>query len=214
TRYCTDVAKMIEAPVFHVNGDDPEAVCMVAQLAIEFRMKFRRDVVIDMYCYRKHGHNETDEPAFTQPLLYKKIATHPQVSVVLSKKLIAEGTITQAESEGIKAEYTASLEKNLEKAKAAEVAKTQKRAAAIEAQKFTGSTAIFQPDYHFKNVATKVSNDVLDIVARGLTTVPSEFKRNPKIKRFLESRSQACKEGGPIDWGFAEALAIGTLLVE
>jgi 2-oxoglutarate dehydrogenase E1 component len=214
TRYCTDVAKMIEAPVFHVNGDDPEAVCMVAQLCLQFREKFGRDVVIDMYCYRKHGHNETDEPAFTQPLLYKKIATHPQVSVVLSQKLIAEGTITQAESEGIKAEYTAALEKNLEQAKAAEVAKTQKRAAAIEAQKFTGSTAIFQPDYHFKSVATKVSPEVLEVVARGLTTVPSEFKLNPKIKRFLEGRSQAYKEGGPIDWGFAEALAIGTLLVE
>jgi 2-oxoglutarate dehydrogenase E1 component len=214
TRYCTDVAKMIEAPVFHVNGDDPEAVCMVAQLCLEFRERFARDIVIDMYCYRKHGHNETDEPAFTQPLLYKKIASHPQVSEVLSKKLIAEGTITQADANAIKAEYTAALEKNLEKAKAAEVAKTQKRAAAIEAQKFTGSTAIFQPDYHFKNVNTRVSAETFDLVARRLVTVPPDFKANPKIKRFLEARAHAHKEGGPIDWGFAEALAIGTLLVE
>ncbi len=214
TRYCTDVAKMIEAPVFHVNGDDPEAVCMVAQLCLEFREKFARDVVIDMYCYRKHGHNETDEPAFTQPLLYKKIAQHPQISEVLSKKLIAEGTITQADADAIKAEYTAALEKNLEKAKAAEVAKTQKRAAAIEARKFDGSTAVFQPDYHFKSVATKVAPDVLAQVARGLTTVPADFKPNPKIKRFLEGRTSAFAEAGPIDWGFAEALAFGTLLVE
>jgi 2-oxoglutarate dehydrogenase E1 component len=214
TRYCTDVAKMIEAPVFHVNGDDPEAVCMVAQLCLEFREKFARDVVIDMYCYRKHGHNETDEPAFTQPLLYKKIATHPQVSAVLSRKLITEGVITPADADAIKAEYTAALEKNLEKAKAAEVVKTQKRAAAIEAQKFTGSTAIFQPDYHFKQVPTRVSAEVLDQVARGLVTVPSDFKPNPKIKRFLEARMHAYQEGGPIDWGFAEALAFGTLLVE
>lgn len=214
TRYCTDVAKMIEAPVFHVNGDDPESVCMVAQLALEFREKFHRDVVIDMYCYRKHGHNETDEPAFTQPLLYKKIATHPQVSAVLSQRLIAEGTITAAESDAIKAEYTAALEKNLEKAKASEVAKTQKRAAAIETKKFDGSTAVFQPDYHFKAVTTKVSTETIDQVVRGLTTVPAEFKLNPKIKRFLEARVQAHKEGGPIDWGFAEALAFGTLLVE
>ena len=214
TRYCTDVAKMIEAPVFHVNGDDPEAVCMVAQLCLEFREKFARDVVIDMYCYRKHGHNETDEPAFTQPLLYKKIASHPQVSTVLSQKLIAEGTITQADAEAIKAEYTAALEKNLEKAKAAEVAKTQKRAAALEAQKFTGSTAVFQRDYHFKSVATKVSSETLESVARGLVSVPPDFKPNPKIKRFLEARAHAFKEGGPIDWGFAEALAFGTLLVE
>ncbi|HVS53767.1 MAG TPA: 2-oxoglutarate dehydrogenase E1 component [Opitutaceae bacterium] len=214
TRYCTDVAKMIEAPIFHVNGDDPEAVCMVAQLALEFRAKFRRDIVIDMYCYRKHGHNETDEPAFTQPLLYKKIAAHPQVSTVISQKLIAEGTISAGESDAIKAEYTAALEKNLEQAKAAEVAKTAKRAAAIEQRKFVGSTAVFQPDYHFKSVVTRVAPEAIDQVVRGLTTVPADFKLNPKIKRFLEARVQAHKEGGPIDWGFAEALAFGTLLVE
>ncbi len=214
TRYCTDVAKMIEAPIFHVNGDDPETVCMVAQLALEFRAKFARDVVIDMYCYRKHGHNETDEPAFTQPLLYKRIATHPQVSAVLSRKLIAEGTIPEAESEAIKAEYTTALEKNLEQAKAAETAKSAKRAAAIEQRKFVGSTAIFQPDYHFKPVNTRATPEVIDQVVRGLTTIPAEFKVNPKIKRFLEARIQAHKEGGPIDWGFAEALAFGTLLVD
>src|SRR6185312_12224982 len=106
TLYCTDVAKMIEAPIFHVNGDDAEAVCMVAQLALEFRAKWARDVVIDMYCYRKHGHNETDEPAFTQPLLYKIIAAHPPISTVLTRKLIAEGSITEAKAEAIKAQYT------------------------------------------------------------------------------------------------------------
>jgi 2-oxoglutarate dehydrogenase E1 component len=214
TLYCTDVAKMIEAPIFHVNGDDPEAVCMVAQLALEFRARWHRDVVIDMYCYRKHGHNETDEPAFTQPLLYKRIANHPQVSTVLSSKLMAEGSITAAESEAIKAEYTAALEKNLEMAKASEMAKTAKRAAAIEQRKFVGSTAVFQPDYHFKTVTTKVPTELLDRVVTGLTTVPASFKLNPKIKRFLEARIQAHREGGPIDWGFAEALAFGTLLVE
>ncbi len=214
TRYCTDVAKMIEAPIFHVNGDDPEAVCMIARLALAFREKFARDVVIDMVCYRKHGHNETDEPAFTQPLLYKKIASHPQVSAVLSQKLIGDGTITEAESEAIKAEYLAALEKNLEKAKAAETANTAKRAAAVEQRKFAGSTAVFQPGYHFKQVNTKVSPEVFDQVVRGLTTVPADFKPNPKIKRFLDARIHAHKEGGPIDWGFAEALAFGTLLVE
>jgi 2-oxoglutarate dehydrogenase E1 component len=214
SHYCTDVAKMIESPIFHVNGDDPESVCMVGQLALDFREKFRRDVVIDMFCYRKHGHNETDEPAFTQPLLYKKIAAHPQVSAVLSQQLIAEGTITAAESDAIKAEYTAALEKNLEQARAAEVAKTAKRAAAIEARKFDGSTAIFQPDYHFKPVATRASAEMIDEVVRGLTTVPDGFHLNPKIKRFLDARGQAHKDGGPIDWGFAESLAFGTLLRE
>jgi 2-oxoglutarate dehydrogenase E1 component len=214
TRYCTDVAKMIEAPVFHVNGDDPEAVCYVARLALEFREKWQRDVVIDMYCYRKHGHNESDEPAFTQPVLYRKIAAHPQVSVVLSRKLVAEGSITEAESEAIKAEYTAALEANLDKAKATETAKSAKRAAAIETKKFEGSTAEFQPDYHFKPVITGVSTEVLATVVRGLTTIPDTFRLNPKIKRFLDNRAQAHREGGAIDWGFAEALAIGSLLLE
>jgi 2-oxoglutarate dehydrogenase E1 component len=214
TRYCTDVAKMIEAPVFHVNGDDPEAVCMIAQLALEFRERFGRDIVIDMYCYRKHGHNETDEPAFTQPVLYKKIAGHPQISAVLGEKLIGEGTLSQPEADAIRAEYSAALEKNFEQAKAAETAKSAKRAAAIEQQKFVGSTAVFQPDYHFKAVTTRVAPEVVERVVHALTTVPANFKLNPKIKRFLEARNQAYREGGPVDWGFGEALALGTLLVE
>ena len=214
TRYCTDVAKMIEAPIFHVNGDDAESVCMVAQLALEFREKFARDVVIDMYCYRKHGHNETDEPAFTQPLLYQKIAAHPQVSTVLSQQLIAENTITAAESDAIKAEYTAALEKNLEEAKAAEVAKTAKRAAADEAKKFAGSTAVFQPSFDFKPVPTGASADLIARVGAGLTKLPEGFKPNPKIRRFLDTRVSALRDGGPIDWGFAEALAFGTLVTE
>ncbi len=214
TRYCTDVAKMIEAPVFHVNGDDPESVCMIAQLALDFRERFGRDIVIDMYCYRKHGHNETDEPAFTQPVLYKKIANHPQVSAVLSQKLIAEGTLQEPEAEAIRAEYTAALEKNFEQAKAAETAKSAKRAAAIEQRKFVGSTAVFQPEYHFKPVNTGVAIDTINEVVQALTTVPADFKVNPKIKRFLDARAHAHRDGGPIDWGFAEALAYGTLLVE
>ncbi len=214
TRYCTDVAKMIEAPIFHVNGDDPEAVCMVAQLALEFRAQWARDVVIDMYCYRKHGHNETDEPAFTQPLLYRKIATHPQVSAVLTRKLVAEGTITEAQADAIKAEYSDALEKNLEKAKASETAKSAKRAAAAETKKFAGSTAVFQPDFHFKKVATGVSSELIDRVVRGLATLPVGFKPNPKIKRFLDARVTAHQDGGPIDWGFGEALAFGTLVLQ
>jgi 2-oxoglutarate dehydrogenase E1 component len=213
TRYCTDVAKMIEAPIFHVNGDEPESVCMIAELALAFREKFARDVVIDMYCYRKHGHNETDEPAFTQPLLYKKIATHPQISAVLSQELIAGGIITPEESEAIKAEYLAALEKNLEKAKAAETAKTAQRTA-LEQRKFVGSTAVFQPGYHFKPVPTNVTNAMLEQVVQGITTLPADFKANPKIKRFLDARLHAFQAGGPIDWGFAEALAFGTLLMD
>jgi 2-oxoglutarate dehydrogenase E1 component len=213
TLYCTDVAKMIEAPIFHVNGDDPEAVCHVARLALEFRVRFQRDVVIDMVCYRKHGHNETDEPAFTQPLLYRKIATHPPISAVLTRRLVAEGVITESKAEAIRAEYSEALEKNFEQAKARETAKTARRAAA-EARRFAGSTAIFQPDFHFKPVPTGAPADLLGRVVHGLTTLPASFKPNPKIRRFLEARAAAYRAGGPIDWGLAEALAFGSLVLE
>jgi 2-oxoglutarate dehydrogenase E1 component len=215
TRYCTDIAKMIEAPIFHVNGDDPEAVCMIAQLALEFREKFQRDIVIDMYCYRKHGHNESDEPMFTQPDMYKKIGTHPQVSEIYTRQLVEAASITAAEGDAIKAEYTAALEANLAKAKENEAKKTAKRAAAAKPEdKFKGSTAVFQPVFTHTPMATAVTPEVLNQVVQGLTKIPANFKLNPKIKRFIDNRTQAFKDGGPVDWGFGEALAFGTLLVE
>ncbi|MFT3782365.1 MAG: 2-oxoglutarate dehydrogenase E1 component [Nibricoccus sp.] len=210
TRYCTDVAKMIEAPVFHVNGDDAEAVCLTMQLALEFRMKFQRDVVIDMYCFRRHGHNETDEPAFTQPVLYRKIASHPLLSTLYTDKLVGEGSIAQADSDAIKAEYTAAMEASFAKAKASEAEKAKHD----PVEKFKGSTAIFQPVYNHTPVITGVSPQLLETCIRGLTNVPAHFKANPKIKRLLESRAQAFKDGGPVDWGLGESLAFGTLLLE
>ncbi|MBX7121271.1 MAG: 2-oxoglutarate dehydrogenase E1 component [Opitutaceae bacterium] len=216
TRYCTDVAKMIEAPIFHVNGDDPEAVCMVARLALEFRVKFQRDVVIDMYCYRRHGHNESDEPAFTQPEMYRKIGAHPLVSTLYTEKLTSEGSLTPAECEAIKAEYLAALESNLEKAKAREAEKTARRKAkAADPQaRFAGSTAVFQPDFSHAPVPTGVPHAQIEKVIRGLTTLPSGFNVNPKIRRLLDARLHALKEGGPVDWALGEALAFGTLLLE
>ncbi len=210
TRYCTDVAKMIEAPVFHVNGDDPEAVCYITRLALEFRVKFQRDVVIDMYCYRKHGHNEADEPAFTQPTLYKKVAAHPQVSALYTAQLIAAGTHTQADSDAIKAEYSAAMDSSLEKAKQAEL---QRRSAGEKGNPFRDSTAVFQAGYSHAELPTGVSKDVLQTVVHGLTRLPANFTANPKIKRLLETRATALT-GGPIDWGMGETLAFGTLLVE
>jgi 2-oxoglutarate dehydrogenase E1 component len=212
TRYCTDVAKMIEAPIFHVNGDDPEAVCMVSQLALDFRVRWKRDVFVDMYCFRRHGHNESDEPTFTQPMLYRKISAHPQVSVIYTEKLVAEGSITAAQGDAIKAEYSASLEANLAKAKEREAAKAAKRGG--PGSVFKGSTAEFQPEYHHTPVATGVPAEEIDRIVRGLTTVPSTFKLNPKIRRLLDARVQAHKEGGPVDWGFGEALAFGSILIE
>ncbi len=219
TRYCTDIAKMIEAPIFHVNGDDPEAVCMVAQLAVDFRVQFKRDVFIDMYCYRKHGHNETDEPSFTQPMLYRKIAAHKLVSAIYTRQLVEAGSITDAEGEAIKAEYSGALDENLGKAKARESAKAEKRKAAALAEGaatdvFKGSNAIFQPAFKHTPVATAVRAATLDQVVQALTSIPSDFKVHSKIKRFIEGRAEAHKNGGPYDWGMGEALAIGTLLLD
>ncbi len=211
TRYCTDVAKMIEAPVFHVNGDDPEAVCHVTRLALEFRVRFRRDVFVDMYCYRKHGHNESDEPAFTQPTLYRKIAAHPQVSALYTERLVADSTMDEAAAEAIKTEYTHGMEISFEKAKAAEAARIEARE---QVDKFRGSSAVFQPGYRHTATVTAVAPELLATLVRGLTTVPAEFKPNPKIRRFLDARVAAHAAGGPVDWGFAEALAFGTLLAE
>jgi len=216
TRYCTDVAKMIEAPIFHVNGDDPEAVCMVMRLALEFRVRFRRDIVVDMYCYRKHGHNESDEPAFTQPTLYRRIASHPPVTTQYTKALTAEGTISADEGEAVRAEYNATLEENLAKAKEAEARKSGKRAA-IQADPraaFAGSNAIFQPPYNFHPVPTAASPEAIGRVVTALTTVPAGFNPNPKIKRFMDARAAAFRDGGPVDWATAEALAFGTLMTE
>jgi 2-oxoglutarate dehydrogenase E1 component len=212
TRYCTDVAKMVEAPIFHVNGDDPEAVCMIAQLALDFRVKFKRDVFIDMYCFRRHGHNENDEPSFTQPMLYRKIAAHPLVSALYTEVLVAEKSITAAEGEAITAEYSATLEENLAKAKQREAAKAPKRPKVVDPYK--GSNAQFQPDYHHTPVLTRVPPDEIAKIVAGLTTMPANFKVNPKIKRLVDGRLEAFKNNGPVDWGFGEALAFGSLLIE
>src|SRR5208283_2510404 len=212
THYCTDVAKMIEAPIFHVNGDDPEAVCMVAQLALDFRVRWRRDVFVDMYCFRRRGHNETDEPSFTQPMLYKTIAGHPLVSAIYTEKLVAEGSITAGEGDAIRVEYSSALEESLAKAKAREAGRGARRSG--PANPFKGSTAEFQPDYHHTPVETGVPEAEIGRIVRGLTSLPETFRAHPKIKRLLDARVQAHRDGGPVDWGFAEALAFGSLLVE
>ncbi len=211
THYCTDVAKMIEAPIFHVNGDDPEAVCMIAQLALEFRCQWKRDVFIDMYCYRKHGHNEADEPSFTQPTLYRQIAAHALVSTLYTRQLVSEDALTAEQGEAIKAEYSAALDEHLEKARTREATKAAKRKAG---DPFKGSNAVFQPAYSHAPVGTHASPALIDRVVRGLTTVPADFKPHPKIRRFMDARAEAHRKQGPYDWAFGEALAFGTLMLE
>ena len=207
SRYCTDIAKMVEAPIFHVNGDDVLATAMVAELALEYRQEFGEDVVIDMYCYRKHGHNESDEPKFTQPVIYKKIDKLPPKSEILSKRLVDEKIIDEDESAEIKEEFRNTLDEAFERAKKAqEVKKT--------GSKLFGSTAVFQPPYNFAPVDTAAPLENIEKVAKVLTTIPDGFQINRKIKRQVEQKWKAFQEDKGIDWGFAESLAFGTLMLE
>jgi 2-oxoglutarate dehydrogenase E1 component len=205
--YATDVAKMIEAPVLHVNGDDPLAVSWCARLALEFRQQFKRDVVVDMYCYRRHGHNEADEPLFTQPSLYKEIGTHPSVATLCRQRLIETGILTAQEADNLENEFESRLEQVLQAVKEAEQQQDK--------SSFTGSTAVFQPSYSHEPVPTGVRIERLDQIVKALTTVPDSFHVLPKVKRtVLDRRAHVFKEGGPFDWAFAESLAFGSLLVE
>jgi 2-oxoglutarate dehydrogenase E1 component len=209
TRYCTDIAKMVEAPIFHVNGEDPITTVEVAQIALEFRQKFGRDAVIDIYCYRRHGHNETDEPSFTQPDLYNIIKSHALLSTKFAAQANALGTITTEDAEAIKAKLIKTLD-----AAFAEVSKpstgTKKKKSVL-----AGSTAIHQPPYAHDPVNTAITKNALDKIVKALTTIPADFNIVGKIKRtVIERRLQVWKDGGPYDWGFAEALAFGSLLTE
>jgi len=205
--YATDVAKMIEAPVLHVNGDDPLAVSWCAQLALDFRQQFKRDVVVDMYCYRRHGHNEADEPLFTQPSLYTEISAHPSVATLFRQRLIDTAILTSQEADTLANEFESRLDLALGAVKEAERQRDK--------SSFTGSTAIFQPSYSHEPVPTGVPIQELERVVNALTTVPDSFRVLPKVKRtVLDRRANAFKAGGPFDWAFAESLAFGTLLAE
>jgi len=208
SQYCTDVAKMIEAPIFHVNSDNPELACMVTELALEFRQQFGADVVIDLVCYRRHGHNEADEPAFTQPLLYQKISRKEPTGAAYGRRLIAEGTLSEEQCDAIRQEYTSALEGSLDKAKEKSAKKPDPKA------RFEGANVKFQPKFHFNPVDTRASKEHLEIAIKGLTTVPGGFNINNKIKRLLDTRTKALTENHPVDWAFAEALAFGTLMLE
>jgi 2-oxoglutarate dehydrogenase E1 component len=207
TTYCTDVAKMIEAPIFHVNGDNPLAVRFVSELALEFRQTFKRDVVVDINCYRRHGHNESDDPVSTQPTMYADITTHPSVGTLFEKQLVGAGVISQEEADALDKEMETRHEEALTIVKTAE--KDQ------QINSFSGSTAVPQPPYDHNPVDTTVPRENLSRVVRALTTVPVGFTIQPKLKSFLlEKRAKIWANGGPFDWAYAEALAMGSLLLE
>lgn len=207
THHCTDVAKIIQAPIFHVNGDDPEAVVFLARLAIEFRQQFKRDVVIDIVCYRKYGHNEGDEPAFTQPVMYSLIRSRASTPNRYADHLESMGEIDASRLASLCAGIDGKLENAL----------TKERAGAVKYKGmlgFDGSWKGFKGLYSHSPVPTAVSEKDLRAVAAKVDAVPEGFNAHHKVREILSRRNQAVKDGSPFDWGTAEALAMGTLLHE
>ena len=206
--YPSDVAKMIEAPIFHVNGDDPEAVVYAAKIAAEFRMLFHKPVVIDMFCYRRFGHNEGDEPAFTQPLMYKKIRAHKTTAQIYADQLIAEGLITTDEYEKMKADWREHLEVEFE---AGETYKPNK--ADWLDGKWSGLSKADNEDERRRG-KTAVPMKALKDIGKKLTTVPEDFDVHRTVQRFMDNRAKMIETGEGIDWATAEALAFGSLCQE
>ncbi len=204
--HCSDLAKIVQAPIFHVNGDDPEAVVKVMQLAAEYRQTFKCDVLVDLVCYRRFGHNEADEPAFTQPLMYKAIRAHPTIGEIYTQKLIQEGSLKQDEIEAIKRTIEHDLQENFQEST------TYKPS---EADWLSGKWEGFSPKMGIeKPFFTGVKKEELVSIGMALSHVPPDFHLHPKLKRFLLTREQMVKEDHPIDWSMGEALAFGTLLME
>ncbi len=204
--YCTDIAKSIQAPIFHVNGDDLEAVVHVCELAAEFRQKFSRDAVIDMVCYRRHGHNESDEPAFTQPIMYRKIKDTPTTRELYAAQLINEGVVTQAEADAINHNFLAVMEQAYQDSAVYKPGKADW----LEG-KWHGFEA---PPTEEPIGKTGVALDTLREVGYALARVPQDFHLNPKIAKQLDAKREMIETGEGIDWATAEALAFGTLLLE
>jgi 2-oxoglutarate dehydrogenase E1 component len=204
--YPSEVAKTIQAPIFHVNGDDPEAVVHVARIATEFRHRFKQDVVVDMFCYRRHGHNETDEPAFTQPIMYRAIENHPTTRTLYRDRLVAEGLITAQEAESIESSFLSRLDGEYEAAKSYR----PNKADWLEGE-WKGFGVATADD---RRGETAVARARLKEVGAALTRVPADFNLNRKIARQLDAKRAAIEKGEGIDWATAEALAFGTLLTE
>jgi 2-oxoglutarate dehydrogenase E1 component len=208
TRYCTDITRMMKVPVFHVNGENPEAVIQVTRLAMEFRQLFGKDVVIDMYCYRRYGHNEGDEPRFTQPTMYALIDQKPTVREVYVRRLVAGGRLSVERADQIKEERKALLEKALEEARSGDYLKMPDAMQGVW-EGFKGGADASAPE-----VETKVKREVLLGTLARLATVPEGFRANPKVLKLIEQRHERAQSRQPIDWGTAEHLAFATLVLE
>jgi 2-oxoglutarate dehydrogenase E1 component len=204
TRYASDIAKIVQAPIFHVNGDDPEAVAHAAALAIDYRQQFHRDVVIDLVCYRRYGHNELDDPSFTQPEMHAAIQEHASNSELYGLRLIEEGVVAEEDLKAMRSGIVEAID-----------------AAREEAQGMAEQPTVPSPGRAWKGLKragedwgaeTAVDRSTLEQVARALVTVPEGFRWHKRLKRLMEERAAMVLEGGAIDWGCGEALAIGSLL--
>jgi 2-oxoglutarate dehydrogenase E1 component len=206
--YCTDVAKAIQAPILHVNGDNPEAVVWAARMATEFRMEFGCDFVLDIVCYRRHGHNETDEPAFTQPIMYKAIKELRTTRTLYADRLIAEGAITPYDAKSMWDEFAGHLED------AYQAAQTYKPNKADWLEGHWSGLSTPEKESEWADGDTSAADAVLKRVGAAISTPPADFDLNSKIARQLDAKRTAIETGQGIDWATGEALAFGTLLVE
>ena len=208
TTYCTDIAKMIQAPIFHVNGEDPEASVFVAELAFDFRQAFRRDVVIDMFCYRRHGHNEGDDPSMTQPIMYSKIRNRPSLSSIYTEQLIMMGDLTVEETEAITEKFENKLQKALEEVR------TGPSHYPTMMHGFDGQWKGMTARYSHAPVETGVAEETLRNIVEGLTRVPDNFTIHPTVARIFRTYLQDIKDRKAVLWPLAELLAFGSLLLE
>ncbi len=207
--YPSDVAKGVQAPILHVNGDDPEAVTFACKLAIEYRQRFKRDIVIDMWCYRRFGHNEGDEPSFTQPLMYSQIRAHPRVSESYSERLNAESVIDADTAPAMRAEFEALLAEEFEAAKS-----YRPNEADWFSGRWSGLHKPADPETARRNVDTAVSPKLFDSLGRTLTTIPDDLSAHKTLARVIEGRRKSFESGEGFDWATAEALAFGSLVME
>ena len=203
TAYCTDVARMVQAPVFHVNGDDPEAAVRAIEIAYDYRQRFKKDVVVDLIGYRRHGHNEADDPSYTQPVMYKKIRSHPSVAALFSEKILREGVLTLRDIERVVKRITARFEEAYEAA--------QKRAERFEVPDLG---ALDLAEIGTYSPETAISKETLEQIIEGLTRFPAGFHLHPKLNTFIARRRQIPETGGSVDWALGEALAFGSLVLE
>ncbi|HEY6816725.1 MAG TPA: 2-oxoglutarate dehydrogenase E1 component, partial [Croceibacterium sp.] len=207
--YPSDVAKGIQAPILHINGDDPEAVTFACKLAIEYRQKFRSDIVIDMWCYRRFGHNEGDEPSFTQPLMYARIREHPRVSEIYAARLVAEGVIDGQALPHMRYEFDALLEGEFEAGKS-----YKPNEADWFGGRWSGLHKPADPESARRNIDTAVDRKLFDSLGRTLTTVPDDLTIHKTLGRVIEAKRQMFDTGEGFDWATAEALAFGSLVTE